>query len=182
MDKLSFTVNEFEGPLDLILHLISKHQMNIQDIEISSLLEQYMAAISQMENDHMELSSEFLEMASRLVYIKTVSLLPRQENEPDPKAELVGQLIEYQACREAAYWLRQNALGFDSFVREQAEIEIDETYTLRHRALELVNHYVDAMGRGKRRLPPSEEAFSPPCFFTMSMTSPISPIIQRSLF
>ena len=93
MEKLTFKVNEYEGPLDLILALLSKHQIGIYDINISDLLEQYMAYIRTLRENQMEVASEFLEMASRLVYIKTASLLPRYEKEEDPRAELVGQLL-----------------------------------------------------------------------------------------
>ena len=92
MEKLTFKVNEYEA-------LLSKHQIGIYDINISDLLEQYMAYIRTLRENQMEVASEFLEMASRLVYIKTASLLPRYEKEEDPRAELVGQLLEYQSCR-----------------------------------------------------------------------------------
>ena len=78
MEKLFFKIHEFEGPMDLILHLLSRHQLNICDIEIAALLDQYMAWLRSMEEQNLEVSSEFLEMASRLVYIKTVSLLPQE--------------------------------------------------------------------------------------------------------
>ena len=93
MEKLTFKVNEYEGPLDLILALLSKHQIDIYDINISDLLEQYMGVIRTLQESDMEVASEFLEMASRLVYIKTASLLPRCEKEDDPRAELVLSLI-----------------------------------------------------------------------------------------
>ena len=81
MEKLSFRSGDFEGPLDLLLHLIAKHKMDIRDIQISDLLEQYLAAIQKMQEQDLEIASEFLEMASRLVYLKTVTLLPRHEEE-----------------------------------------------------------------------------------------------------
>ena len=74
MEPINFKLEVFEGPLDLLLHLISKHKLDIADIEISSLLEQYLAYIEQMKLADLEVASEFLEMAARLVYIKTVSL------------------------------------------------------------------------------------------------------------
>ena len=79
--QLEFHLGEFEGPLELLLFLISKHKLNINDIEISALLEQYLDYIERMQAADLEVASEFLEMAARLVYIKTVSLLPRQEEE-----------------------------------------------------------------------------------------------------
>ena len=79
MEQLSFKIAETEGPLDLILQLIRQHKLDIYDIEISKLLEQYMDYIQQWQETDMEIASEFLEMASRLVYIKSVSLLPKHE-------------------------------------------------------------------------------------------------------
>ena len=162
--QLSFRVSdEYEGPLDLILALISKHQLNIWEIEISSLLEQYMAYIRGRQEQDLEVASEFLEMASRLVYIKTVSLLPKYEEEKEKaKAELVGQLLEYQACKAAAALLGVRAGdGFGTFVRMPEEIPMDHTYQLQHAPSLLAKSYWEAMGRGKRRLPPQSEVFSP---------------------
>ena len=152
MDKLSFKVNEYEGPLDLILALISQHQLNIYDINISSLLEQYMDYIHSMQEMNLEVTSEFLEMASRLVYIKTASLLPRHEEEADPREELVGQLLEYQSCKRAAELLRLRDEGFGIFSRAPSPIEADLTYRRRHNVDELAECYWTAVGRGKRRL------------------------------
>lgn len=109
----------------------------------------------------MEVASEFLEMASRLVYIKTASLLPRCEKEDDPRAELVGQLLEYQSCKQAAALLRLRDTGWSVFTRAPMPLEIDPTYRRRHPISELTNAYWSACGRGKRRLPPQETAFTP---------------------
>ena len=80
MDKISYKLPVFEGPMDLLLHLINKHKLNIYDIPILELVEQYVAAVRQMQEDeNLEVTSEFLEMAARLVYLKTVSLLPVHE-------------------------------------------------------------------------------------------------------
>lgn len=162
--QLSFRVtDEYEGPLDLILALIAKHQLNIWDIEISSLLEQYMAYIHARQQQDLEVASEFLEMASRLVYIKTVSLLPRHEEEQEKvKAELVGQLLEYQACKAAAALLGDRGEdGFGTFPHPQEEIPVDTTYRLTHPAALLAKSYWEALGRGKRRLPPQPAVFTP---------------------
>lgn len=162
--QLSFRVSdEYEGPLDLILALIAKHKLNVWEIEISSLLEQYMAYIRARQEQNLEVASEFLEMASRLVYLKTVSLLPKYEEEKEKaKAELVGQLLEYQACKAAAALLGDRAgEGFGTFVRPPEDIPMDHTYQLRHSPGLLAKSYWEAMGRGKRRLPPQSEVFSP---------------------
>ena len=76
MAQISFKLPVFEGPLDLLLHLIAKHKLNIYDIEISKLLEQYLLYMEQCSQQDYELAGEFLEMAARLIYIKTASLLP----------------------------------------------------------------------------------------------------------
>lgn len=163
-DKLSFNVNngEYEGPLDLILHLVSKHQLNIMDINISGLLEQYMEQILYWQENDLEVASEFLEMASRLVHIKTVGLLPRYNEEEDTaRAELIGQLLEYQACKRAAMLLAAKNEGFGAFVRPPEEIPADLTYTRRHPVELLTHSYWQAIGKGKRKLPPRSEVFSP---------------------
>ena len=79
MEKLSYKLETFEGPLDLLLYLITKNKLDICDIQISELLDQYMEQINAMQEADMDVSSEFLEMAARLVYMKTVSLLPKHE-------------------------------------------------------------------------------------------------------
>lgn len=164
LEKLSFTINngEYEGPLDLILHLITKHQLDIVHVNISSLLEQYMEQISRWQQENLEIASEFLEMASRLVYIKTVSLLPKYKEEEDAaRAELVGQLLEYQACKQAAAALTQRSDGFGSFVHPPEPFEADLTYTRTHPVSQLTQAYWQAIGKGKRKLPPQSEVFSP---------------------
>ena len=83
MERISFKLEVFEGPLELLLHLISKHKLNIYDIEITLLLEQYLEYIDKMSETDMEIASEFLEMAARLIYIKTVSLLPKYDEADD---------------------------------------------------------------------------------------------------
>ena len=96
-EKLQYKLESFEGPLDLLLFLIQKHKLNIYDINISELLEQYTNAIQSVESlEDLEGASEFLEMAARLVYIKTAMLLPRDDDEDKDKLrrELQGELIE----------------------------------------------------------------------------------------
>ena len=162
MEKLTFKVAEYEGPLDLLLHLIQKHQMNIHEIEISSLLSQYMEYISAWQNSNLEVASEFLDMASRLIHLKTISLLPRyEEEEKQARAELVGQLVEYAACKRAAAELSARNLGQVLFVRRPMEMEVDLIYRLTHQPQELLQSYFDAVGRGKRRLPPQQSSFTP---------------------
>ena len=131
-ETLSYKLDVFEGPLDLLLNLIAKNKLNIYDIPIAELLEQYMAQIHEMQAADMDVASEFLEMAARLVHIKSVSLLPKKEEEAALKQELTGQLLEYQQCKEAAMRLRER-FSLDGIVRVQADIPADLTYKRRHK-------------------------------------------------
>lgn len=158
--QLQYKLDVFEGPLDLLLTLISKNKIDIYDIQISELLDQYMEQINRMQENQMEIASEFLTMASRLVYIKSVMLLPKYEEEAEElKKELSGQLLEYAVCREIAAKLGL-IYDFDTFIRAASPVEYDLTYNRLHPGGDIAKAYVSAVGRGKRKLPPSEQAFS----------------------
>ena len=101
--------------MDLLLHLIAKHKLNIFDIEIAVLLEQYLAQMEEMQRQDLDISSEFLEMAARLVYMKTVSLLPKKEEAQELQKELEGQLLDYQQYRQAAGQLARALPGIGLF-------------------------------------------------------------------
>ena len=147
MSSISFKLDAFEGPLDLLLHLISKHKLNIYDIPIFTLVEQYTDYVKRMQEEDMYVASAFLEMAARLVYIKTVSLLPVYEEAEELKKELTGELLEYRDCRLMAEKLSHQTEGFDRFVREPTEIEADPTYTRLHEPSELLRAYMSAVGK-----------------------------------
>lgn len=132
MASISFKLEVFEGPLDLLLNLISRHKLNICDIEISKLLEQYLIYIDQAQEQNLELAGEFLEMAARLIYIKTAYLLPRPEEAEQLKKELEGALIEYSLCKIAAGKLAESFVGNSIFVRSPMKIKADMTYSLVH--------------------------------------------------
>ena len=159
MEQITYTLPVFEGPLDLLLSLIAKNKLNIYDIEISLLLEQYTEKIKEMQEQQLDVASEFLEMASRLVYIKSTMLLPKHEEEAEElKKELTGQLLEYQECKRLAAVMVQ-MVSFDGFCREPSKVDYDMTYTRQHNAIVLAQAYVRAAGRGKKKLPPPPEAF-----------------------
>ena len=145
-ETLSYKLDVFEGPLDLLLNLIAKNKLNIYDIPIAELLEQYMAQIHEMQAADMDIASEFLEMAARLVHIKSVSLLPKKEEEAALKQELTGQLLEYQQCKEAAMRLRER-FSLDGIVRAQADIPADLTYKRHHKPQELLSAYLSMLGK-----------------------------------
>lgn len=112
--SLSVKLEVFEGPLDLLLHLIDKNKIDIYDIPIVEITEQYLDYIRQMETEDMNIMSEFLVMAATLLDIKCRMLLPKEVNEEgeeeDPRAELVQKLIEYKMYKYMSYELKDRQL------------------------------------------------------------------------
>ena len=158
--KLTYHFDVYDGPLDLLLTLVIKNKIDIYDISISDLLDQYTEQIRRMREADMDISSEFLEMASRLVYIKSAMLLPKYENEAEElKKELTGQLLEYQLCREIARMMN-TMYDFDTFVKGPSKVDFDLTYNRVHPPEDICAAYISAVGRGRRRLPPDRSAFS----------------------
>jgi segregation and condensation protein A len=122
----------FEGPLDLLLHLIKKNEVRVTDIPIAAITEQYLATLELMQSLSLDMAGEFLVMAATLIHIKSRELLPEGDEEPepdedegvDPRAELVRRLLEYQRYKEAAAELEQReVLTRDVFVRATAPVE-----------------------------------------------------------
>ena len=162
METLTFHLEEFDGPLDVLLYLVSKNKMSIYEIPILELIDQYTSLINGLQENRMEVASEFIEMAARLVQMKSFLLLPRSEEAERMKEELTGQLIEYSACKEAARQLGEQAASHCSFVRPPMELEQDNTYRLTHEAGLLAQAMELLLGRGKRRkAAPSQQSFEP---------------------
>ena len=161
MEHLTFKVEQFEGPLDLLLYLVSKNKMNIYDIEIISLIDQYVAVVHGFSPEEMDAASEFIEMAAKLVQMKSYFLLPKSEEAERVKEELTGLLIEYSLCKKVAGQLREMAEGVYSAVREPMEVEPDCTYRLRHSPSVLEQAYNALQGRNLRRAAPKQETFEP---------------------
>lgn len=160
MEKLEYHLQVFDGPLDLLLALIAKNKLDIYDIPISELLDQYLEQIALMREADMDVASEFLEMAARLVQIKAASLLPQHEqDEEDPRAELTGQLLEYDQCKKAAAQLAAQC-SFDRLTRPPEPIPADYTYQRIHDPREIAQALVSAWGKGRSLLPPKPESFS----------------------
>lgn len=159
MEQPLYKLDVFEGPMDLLLHLITKHKLDIYDIPIVTLVDQYTEYVRSLREADMELASEFLEMAARLVYIKTVSLLPVYEEAEELKKELTGELLEYRDCKFLAQELSQKTEGFDLLVRAPEQIEPDMSYKRLHELSELLAAYVAAAGKKLRRLPPPIDSF-----------------------
>jgi len=159
MEEITFKTEVFEGPLDLLLHLIAVHKLDIYDINISELVDQYISYIKSMKENNLDIASDFIAMASRLVYIKTVSLLPKKEEAEKLKEELTGELIEYRDLKICAEKLAGMTEGFDKLQREPADIKADMTYRRFHDSAELVYAYLNAVGKKLRKLPPPEDSF-----------------------
>ena len=111
---MTFKLQVFEGPLDLLLYLIEKNKVNIYDIPIVEITAQYMEYVNQMKKDNLDTLSEFLVMAATLLDIKSKMLLPKKEEEEqeqeDPRAELVQQLLEYKMYKCMANELKDRQL------------------------------------------------------------------------
>ena len=167
MEKLSFKLEVFEGPLDLLLFLIQKNKVSIYDIPVSLITEQYMDYLKLMESNDLEVSSEFLVMAARLLYIKSKMLLPKHdelegEEEEDPRQELIQNLVEYKKYKEVSKFFSdrknicdflyfKNSVNTDEFkINVNAPMEVDA----------LANAFEKVMKRFEDKLPPSKMLFS----------------------
>lgn len=175
----------FEGPLDLLLYLIRKNEIDIYNIPISLITEQYLEYLELMRSLNLDLAGEYLLLASTLIHIKSKLLLPPAEGEgdeeegEDPRAELVRQLIEYQAFKEAALKLDSRPLlDRDVFTRGAAEEGAKEAPETEEMDIEVdVFELVAAFRRIVASLDPSEEM----AFDTdkMSLTDRISEVMEQ---
>ena len=161
MESLTFKLEEFEGPLDLLLYLVGKNKMDLHEIAILDLIDQYTAVINTLTDHRLDVASEFIEMAARLVQMKSYLLLPRSEEAERLKQELTGQLIEYSACKKIAARMGAMAAATFTAVRQPMEVQLDNTYQLRHDASLLQQAWFGLMGRSRRRTAPSAERFEP---------------------
>ena len=124
--EMTVKLQVFEGPLDLLLHLLEKNKVNIYDIPIAEITNQYLAYIAEMKRQDLNVVSEFLVMAATLIDIKSRMLLPapetEEEEEEDPRAELVQQLLEYKMYKCMAYELRDRQLDAERVLFKPATI------------------------------------------------------------
>ena len=109
-NKYAIKIDNFEGPLDLLCHLIDKNKMDIYDIKINEIADQYIEYLNQMEEMNLEVASEFIIMASTLIYLKSKSLLPKQEEAEEEltEEELIQRIIEYKKYKEIIKKLKVN--------------------------------------------------------------------------
>ncbi|MDP4109181.1 MAG: segregation/condensation protein A [Bacillota bacterium] len=164
MESLTYRLPVFEGPLDLLLHLISKNKINICDIPIAEILEQYLGYLKKMEEMNLEIASEFIAMAAQLMYIKSRMLLPNEKDEDgeDPRANLVQVLIDYQSFKAlcSGFFRERAEIGRDVFVKEPEPAERKKGYDGVHNKNELLDALNLVIARSGRKLPPPVTAFS----------------------
>ena len=160
-EELTFRLEDFEGPLELLLTLVQKHKMDLHNIPILELIDQYTRAVESAERTDPEISSAFIEMAAHLVEMKSYLLLPRSEEGERMKQELTGQLIEYDQCRRMAARLRERGEEYTVFVRTPARLEWDNTYDLFHSPQVLADCWQALMGRTTVRKMPTQQQFEP---------------------
>ena len=157
---MTFHLEDFDGPLELLLALVAKHKMDLHNIPILELIDQYTRTVEQADPDP-EAASAFIEMAARLVEMKSYLLLPRSEEGERLKQEFTGQLIEYDQCRRMAALLREKAEAAPVFVRPPAEMEFDTDYDLHHAPQVLADCWQALMGRTTVRKMPTQQQFEP---------------------
>ena len=156
-------MEDFEGPLDVIFLLLSKNKIEIQDVSISAILEQYLAYLDEMKRLDMEIASEFISMASHLMLIKTKMLLSAAEQQEAQSEldQLRQSLIERQrkeameGIREAVAFLEpRNEIGHCLFVKEPEPLRKDQTYRYQHDPVDLLKALDAIAERSARQLPP----------------------------
>lgn len=161
-------MKDFDGPLDLILHLLSRHKIEIRDIRISLLLDQYLAWMERREQLHLEVASEFVAMAAHLAYIKTRMLLSWDDQEAISEMEQLMAALEehrhhesYLRIREATVWLAQNySSGSDHLTRMPEVLPTDNSMRYRHPKGDLLRAMGAILERMEQRRPPPAEHFA----------------------
>ncbi len=167
--KSKETMEDFDGPLDVILLLLSKNKIEIKDIQISEILDQYLAYLDEMKRMDLEIASSFLTMASYLVYIKSKMLLSLEDREEAlTEMELLIRSLEERRRRDAYEQLKtaaqilegRNDLGRAQFTKAAEPLAVDHTYHYQHDKMDLVRAYANLAERSEKRLPPPPSAFA----------------------
>ena len=157
MSDLNFRLEVFEGPLDLLLSLIAKNKVDIYDIPIALILDQYMEYIEQMRQMDMEIAGEFIVMAAELMLIKSRMLLPRPEteekDEEDPRAALARALIEYKRAKEAAAFLSDQYGIYAGRIAKEPEVLDTRSDLPEHIKLSLLEKALGRVLSRNSRLP-----------------------------
>ena len=156
-------MEDFQGPLDVIFLLLSKNKIEIQDVSITAILEQYLAYLDEMKRLDMEIASEFITMASHLMLIKTKMLLSAAEQaEAESELDLLRQSLVERQRKEAMEQIRvaigvlepRNEIGRCLFTREPEPLRRDQTYRYRHEPVDLLKALDNISERNQRNLPP----------------------------
>jgi segregation and condensation protein A len=158
---------DFDGPLDLILHLLSKNKVEIKDIQISSLLEQYMEWMARREELNLEIASEFVTMAAHLVYIKSRMLLSIEDEEAMSELELLIASLEERQRSEnygkiksvVDQFQKRYEVGRDFIVKVPEYIPVDKTYRYAHDKEDIYRAIRAVLDRVGNKMPPPMEAF-----------------------
>ena len=159
----SEAMEDFEGPLDVIFLLLSKNKIEIQDVSITAILEQYLAYLEEMKRLDMEIASEFITMASHLMLIKTKMLLSAAEAaEAESELDLLRQSLIERQRRDAMEQIRtaiavlepRNEIGRCIFTKQPEPLRRDSTYRYRHEPAEMLRALDEISERNQRRLPP----------------------------
>lgn len=175
METISYHLETFDGPLDLLLALIHKNKVDVTDIPISLICDQYLAYIGHAQAADMEIASDFIVMASELMLIKSKMLLPRTDpTEKDPRAELSDALIKYQAAKAASVQLAARYAQYSARMEKDTdEISIDKTFCADQKPEALVQAVTRILS--VRDLKPVAEKST----FTPMIASPIIPVEEK---
>ena len=146
-------MQDFEGPLDLILFLLSKNKMEIQDISVALICDQYVAWLQQRRQMDLEIASEFVTMASHLVYLKTRMLLSLEDEEAKSEMDALIQSLEERRRHESYAKVRQAAKRLEPMER-------GKIYEYRHQPGDLVLALAEIQNRAERKMPPPKAAFA----------------------
>ena len=168
--NLDLKINEFEGPLDLLLHLIKDNKMDIFDIQIEEITDQYLEYIKNQEKMNLEIDSEYLVLASELIEIKSKLLLPREKNEEtdeeiDPREELINRLLEYDAYKEITKTLKEKEeIRMEIYTKSPSDISnyVEENTTINSDVTldDLVDAFAKFLERQKELKPLSTKVTS----------------------
>ena len=174
MEVLTFKLEQFDfdGPMDLIFKLIQKDKIDIRNLPIAYLCDQYLATIAEMESMDMDIAAEFLVMASELMLIKSKMMLPQEEKpEEDPRADLAELLLRYQQAKAITPTLQKmHAVHRDRMVKDTDEISIDRTY--------VADQQITSLCTAIRRIASYQESMrdSHRATFTPMISTPIVPV------
>lgn len=162
-DKIAVKLEVFEGPLELLLHLLKKNKVSIYDIPIVKITGQYLEYLAQCQRFDIELSSDFLVMASELLLIKSKMLLPKPEEEKeDPRSDLVDRLLQYEKMKRLSDFLKEKEFATRyNYFKEPDYIESrpadysDQMFDIET----LISAFLDIADKMERKTPPPKSAF-----------------------